>query len=148
MAKPVAGEWIEDNFRAIAFCGVTHMVSLLEPQEIRELGLTKAPDLCAANGMGFVNFPIRDRGLPPSVAAACALVNEIFLGIEAGSHTVIHCRAGIGRTGLIAAAVMVRAGYAAEEAFATVSLNRGVKVPDTPEQYEWVVAQQRALRGS
>ncbi len=145
MAKPVAGEWIADEFSAIARYGITDMVSLLERHEVRELGLTDAPALCAANGMAFTSFPIADRGLPAS-PGVFALVRDIGARIADGAHTVIHCRAGIGRTGLLAAAILVRHGHAPEAAFKLVSSARGVQVPDTPEQVDWVVQHQKRLQ--
>lgn len=145
MAKPVAGEWIGDEFSGIARLGVSAMVSLLERHEVRELGLGDAPALCAARGMAFTSFPIADRGLPPS-PAVFALVREIGRRIEEGTNTVIHCRAGIGRTGLLAAAVLVRHGHTPEAAFRLVSAARGVQVPDTAEQYDWVVGHRQRLQ--
>ena len=145
MAKPVAGDWIADEFSAIARYGITDMVSLLERHEVRELGLTDAPALCAANGMAFTSFPIADRGLPAS-PGVFALVRDIGARIADGAHTVIHCRAGIGRTGLLAAAVLVRHGHTPEAAFKLVSSARGVQVPDTPEQVDWVVQHQKRLQ--
>jgi protein-tyrosine phosphatase len=145
MAKPVGGEWIEDEFSGIAKVGITDLVSLLERHEIRELGLTDAPALCESNGISFTSFPIADRGLP-AAPGVFALVREIGRRIGDGAHTVIHCRAGIGRTGLLAAAVLVRHGHTPEAAFKLVSAARGVQVPDTAEQYDWVVQHQQHLR--
>lgn len=145
MAKPVAGEWIEDEFSGIARAGMSGMVSLLERHEIRELGLTDAPALCASNGMSFTSFPIADRGLP-AAPGVFALVHEIGRRIEQGASIVIHCRAGIGRTGLLAAAVLVRHGHAPDAAFKLVSAARGVPVPDTEEQYDWVVRHRQRLQ--
>jgi protein-tyrosine phosphatase len=145
MAKPVAGEWIADEFSGIARAGVTEMVSLLERHEIRELGLSEAPALCAANAIGFTAFPIPDRGLP-ALPAVFVLVRELARRIGDGTHAVIHCRAGIGRTGLLAAAVLVRHGHAAGTAFKMVAAARGVQVPDTEEQFDWVVRHQARLR--
>ncbi|NHZ91984.1 protein tyrosine phosphatase [Massilia sp. CCM 8733] len=147
MAKPVAGEWIGDEFSGIARYGITEMVSLLERHEIRELGLTGAPALCASNGIAFTSFPIADRGLP-AAPGVFALVHEIGRRIADGAHTVIHCRAGIGRTGLLAAAVLVRHGHAPEAAFKLVSRARGVQVPDTAEQFDWVVQHQQRLQST
>ena len=146
MAKPVAGEWIDEEFLGIAHFGIKRLVSLLEQQEIKELGLSSAPTLCASNGVEYLHFPIQDRGVPSSLAKSHLLVENLHSNILRGTNTVIHCRAGIGRTGLLAAAVLVRHGYGATEAFHLVSKARGVQVPDTPEQYEWVVQHQKELQ--
>ena len=60
-------------------------------------------------------------------------------------NTVVHCRAGIGRTGVVAAGILLHAAFEPEQAFARVSEVRGVDVPDTDEQYNWVVSNYRAI---
>ncbi|MCH8622129.1 protein-tyrosine phosphatase family protein [Undibacterium sp. TS12] len=146
MAKPVAGEWIEDEFRGIAQFGIRRLVSLLESHEIRELGLQTVPGLCAAHQIDFVHFPIKDRGLPSSLSATQELVTQVHNDLLHGQNTVIHCRAGIGRTGLLASAVLIRHGLDVMTALATVSKARGITVPDTEEQIDRLKKHQAALR--
>ena len=146
MAKPVSGEWIADEFRGIAQFGLQRLVSLLEMHEIRDLGLQAAPDLCAENQVDFVHFPIKDRGLPSSFSAAQKLVIRLHSDITNGHNTVIHCRAGIGRTGLLAAAILIRDGLDAKAALTLVSKARGITVPDTEEQIAWLLRHQTELR--
>ncbi len=146
MAKPVAGEWIDDEFLGIARFGIKCLVSLLESHEIRDLGLSKAPMLCELNGVDYINFPIPDRGVPALSPKIYGLIEGIHQRIHRGENTVIHCRAGIGRTGLLAASILVKDGYSPVEAFALVSKARGVQVPDTQEQYDWVVGSRDKLQ--
>ena len=68
----------------------------------------------------------------------CADEQAIYHETAGGQNTVIHCRAGIGRTGLLAAGVLLRAGFEVDEAFARISDRRGVDVPDTEEQRDWL----------
>ncbi|HAW28148.1 MAG TPA: protein tyrosine phosphatase, partial [Planctomycetaceae bacterium] len=51
MARPVPGEWIEDEFAGIARLGISHIVSLLEHEESIELGLEDEPQLAEQHGM-------------------------------------------------------------------------------------------------
>ncbi|TXH69619.1 MAG: hypothetical protein E6Q83_09380 [Thiothrix sp.] len=51
---------------------------------------------------------------------------------------MIHCRAGIGRTSLIAGAVLILLGLKPEAALKHLSQARGVQVPDTEEQAQWL----------
>ncbi|HBL43909.1 MAG TPA: protein tyrosine phosphatase, partial [Planctomycetaceae bacterium] len=69
MARPVAGEWIDDEFAGIARLGISHIVSLLEAQESIEIGLEDEPRLAEQHGMLFTSFPVADRCLPASVEA-------------------------------------------------------------------------------
>lgn len=138
MAKPVVGEWVDEEFGAIANRGVTQIVSLLEVSEAYDLGLDKESLYSERHGIDFRNFPIPDRGLPSSVARFRDFCVAVHTEISRGAHVVVHCRAGIGRTGLVAAAILLREGRDVESAFSQVSKSRGVEVPDTPEQYQWI----------
>jgi len=137
MAKPVAGEWVDDEFAGLRRLGVDRLVSLLEFHEQHELGLANESRFCEKHGMLFSSFPIPDRGFP-DMGSAAELVESLFADIHAGEHAVVHCRGGIGRSGLIASAILIRAGHAADRALQMVSEARGVQIPDTEEQEHWV----------
>jgi protein-tyrosine phosphatase len=139
MAKPVSGEWIDDEFLNISREGIHQIVSLLEHQEAYEVGLEDEKLLSEKNGMEFVSYPIQDRGLPRSLGEFRELTKSLYHQITGGKNTVIHCRAGIGRTGLVAAGVLVQCGYGSSESFKHISKKRGVKVPDTIEQHDWLI---------
>lgn len=59
--------------------------------------------------------------------------------LVAGRSIAIHCRAGIGRASLVAAAVLRMLGVSGEEALARISASRGLAVPDTEAQRQWVI---------
>lgn len=140
MAKPVAGEWIDEEFDGLRKAGLRQVVSLLEDHEAYELGLSEEQALCEKHGLTFVSYPIPDRGLPPSAETFSRLTKAIYDDSAGGQSTVIHCRAGIGRSGLVAAGVLLHAAFDVDDAFRRISERRGVEVPDTPEQREWLSA--------
>jgi len=137
MARPRAGEWLEDEVAHWRRSGIDMVVSLLEPDEIEDLGLQGEAECCEARGIGFLSFPIPDRGLPDDREAAWRFAAEIA---SAGRSVAIHCRAGIGRSSIMAAAVMVARGTAPAEALAAIRQARGLPVPDTDAQRDWVLA--------
>lgn len=139
MAKPVSGEWVDDEFSGLSNAGIRQVVSLLEDHEAHEVGLADERQICEKHGLQFVSYPIPDRGLPATVSGFTDLAKAIYHETAGGLNTVIHCRAGIGRTGLLAAGVLLRAGFEVDEAFAQISERRGVEVPDTEEQRAWLV---------
>ena len=146
MAKPVSGEWIEEEFQAIAAFGINQIVSLLELEEAREVGLENEAALAEENSMTFISFPIPDRALPESVSRFVNLSMRLHEEITDGINTVIHCRAGIGRTGILAAAVLLHSGYTPQQAFDLISRKRGVTVPDTDEQENWIKSNCHAFK--
>ena len=137
MAKPVQGEYVEDEFEGFATLGINKIVCLLEDWEQKEVGLASEEELCGKNEIEFISFPIPDRGLP-NTDSALKLATTLFDEIAAGKHIVIHCRAGIGRTGIIAGAVLLKSGKTSNEAIELISKARGVRIPDTEEQEKWL----------
>jgi hypothetical protein len=140
MARPRAEDWLDDEISGWRAEGIEIVVSLLEREEVSELGLQREADLCQEQGMEFVSFPIPDRGVPESLHDTIALVREIATKIGKGRAVAVHCRAGIGRSSLIAACALVYSGSAPETAFEMIGEARGVGVPDTEGQREWVRA--------
>ena len=136
--RPRGGDWLGDEMRAWHAAGGDVVVSLLEPHEIAEFDLAGEAAECAANGMRFVSLPVADRGTPTSRATFAAVVAGIAGELAAGRGVVIHCRQGIGRAGLTAAAVLVVAGMDVNEAVERVSHARGRPVPETPAQRRWL----------
>lgn len=140
MARPRAGEWLRDEIDGWRKVGIETVVSLLEASEVRELQLGDEVSCCEASGIEFISFPIRDRGVPTSTPNTRALIKGLASKLQAGSSVAIHCRAGIGRSSLIAACVLQTLGIKSDEAFEMISRARGVVVPDTDAQKAWVVA--------
>ncbi|MFC4311917.1 protein-tyrosine phosphatase family protein [Steroidobacter flavus] len=138
MARPRAGDWLQDEILGWRSAGVDAVVCLLEASEIHELGLVDEHQLCTANAIQFSSLPTPDRGVPASMAPAMQLVDHIVGLLRSGSSVAIHCRAGIGRSSLIAACAMLRLGFDADSIFPSIGRCRGVSVPDTPAQVEWL----------
>lgn len=147
MARPAPGEWLEDELASIASFGIARIVSLLEPSEAEQIGLAAEEFHCKAVGMEFLSFPIADRGLPSSLPKFSGFTNMLYETIGQGINTLIHCRAGIGRTGIVTAGVLLQAGFEPDEAFEHISKKRGMAVPDTEEQRSWVVANHLGICG-
>jgi cyclin-dependent kinase inhibitor 3 (CDKN3) len=138
MARPRADDWLEAEVAEWRACGLAMVVSLLDRDEASELGLQPEFELCRANGIEFVSFPISDRGVP-EIRPASELASSIAGGILAGRSIAIHCRAGIGRSSLIAAAALICLGVEAGDALVRIKEARGVSVPDTDEQRDWIL---------
>ena len=138
MARPRGNDWLPDDLRILRKAGVDVLVSALTASEAEELGLGAEGQECIENGLIFISFPVEDRSLPTDRAKFDSLVEELCQYLKKNNSIVIHCRAGIGRSSLIAACVLVRMGLSPEVAFRTIEESRGCPVPDTPEQRQWV----------
>ncbi len=138
MARPRAGDWLDDEISGWRDQGIDIVVSLLEREEVSELGLQREAGLCREQGMEFLSFPIPDRGVPASLRDAATLAQTISAGIGEGRAVAVHCRAGIGRSALIAACALVCSGADPAVAFEAIGKARGVNVTDTKGQIDWV----------
>jgi len=145
MARPRGGDWLEDEIRSIRDQGFSVLVSLLTDAEQKELELEAEGDSCENVGLTFVRLPIEDMRVPALDEQTISVVAELREFRSTGNSIAIHCRAGIGRSPMIAACVMLSHSCNVTSAFHQLSAARGMKVPETPEQREWAVAYERLL---
>lgn len=96
---------------------VSQVVVLVQPDEMNAL----APSYAAAIGSGkmpfaVVRFPIRDFGVPEDAATFLQYASQIATALRGGARIVLHCRGGIGRTGMMAQAVLSGLGMTSKVA--------------------------------
>jgi protein-tyrosine phosphatase len=137
--RPRGGDWLEYEAIAMKKAGIDVLVSMLRAEEEAELGLTAEAAACRAAGIKFKSFPIQDREVPSSLAAFSAFVEQLRAELHSGRSVAVHCRASIGRSSLLLAGVLCAEGFPPEDAFMRLAKARGLQVPDTPEQVQWIV---------
>ena len=144
LPRPRGADWLDYEVGAWKDAGVGVVVSLLTQAEDWELGLADERALVQQNGLTFIAFPIPDYSVPSSMKTTRQLVSKLQDCLARGENVGIHCRQGIGRSSLVAACVLVTAGESAGTAFQHIKTARGVPVPDTPEQRDWVATYARS----
>ena len=128
--------------------GIDTVLSLLTPEEERELDVRNEAGQVKARGMKFISLPIPDRQVPASETEVAAVLEKLDSDLSSGENVVVHCRQGIGRTGLIAACLLVTKGLTPESAVKQVSAARGTTVPETAEQHNWINHYAAVLAGT
>jgi protein-tyrosine phosphatase len=148
MGMPGIHESLRETFDGLARLGVDVVVSLLQEPEALDLGLAGEQAACESAGLEFLSFPIEDRGQPSDPEAVSQFSRRAHARIISGCGFVFHCRAGIGRSGMMTASVLLHQGLTVREAFARISAARGLINPDTPGQLEWVESNYAILVGT
>ena len=105
LLNPVADDmkWLYDN-------GIRLIVTLTEEP------LHPSPD---QYGMQGLHCPVPDMGFPTPRAAASAC-REVLTSIDKEQAVLVHCRGGLGRTGLLLACCLVARGDDPEQALSTI----------------------------
>jgi protein-tyrosine phosphatase len=138
VARPRGGDWLCDEIHGLSADGVQLLISMLTDEEAGELGLSDEGNHCEYEGIVFRNVPVQDRSVPTDRRQFLDVVEQTAADVKSGRDVAVHCRAGIGRSSVFVASVLVRLGWSVEEAFKAIEGARGCAVPDTPSQKAWV----------
>lgn len=103
---------LEQDLAAIRAWGATAVLSLMEQDEFESLGITAIGQYTQRLGMVWYHLPIVDFQAPgPAFEQrwdACG--PNILARLRKGERIMIHCLAGLGRTGTVAARILVELG--------------------------------------
>ena len=147
-ARPRGNDWLDDELKQAKADGVDVVVSLLEDEEAKEIGVEDEAGAASRAGVEFWRFPIADRDLPADEAAAVEFARKVWARVSAKGSVVIHCRMGIGRSSVMAALALVVGGVPVARAWQQLSMAREMVVPDTFEQKVWVDRVAKRLEAS
>lgn len=127
-----------DHWRAQA------LVTLMPMDELRRVGAEQLGEETHRLGMAWYHLPIADME-PPDAGFerrwqyAGARLRELLRG---GGRVMVHCRAGLGRSGTVAARLLVEMGVPPSEAVAQVRHARPGAI-QTAAQENYVIEQRR-----
>ncbi len=137
-ARPCGGEWLVEEIASWQREGVNTVFSLLTPEEERDLDIVNEAAEAHSHGLRFLSFPILDRQVPASEREFALALEDLGGELAAGRNVVLHCRQGIGRTGLVAACLLLTKGLDSETAISRLSSARRLDIPETLEQRRWI----------
>ncbi len=141
----MTGPWARDleaDLLAIRDWGAIALVTLIEAHEFDLLRVADLGRKAKAMGLEWQHLPIRDVNVPGETfesgweTSGPALLDLL----RRGERVVVHCRGGLGRSGLVAAKMLVELGIAPRDAINRVRAARRGAI-ETPEQEQYVLRQ-------
>ncbi len=121
--------------------GARAVLTLLEVAEMVELHVTELGAAVESYGMTWIDLPIRDLSIPDAAFEAGwkSAGPRLEAILRDGGRVLVHCRGGLGRSGTIAARMLVELGTPPDAAIARVRAARPGAI-ETPEQEAYVRA--------
>jgi hypothetical protein len=135
---PGAAGDLPRDLAAIAHWGPSLALTLTPLDEAAALGLPDPARLAPS----WRHFPIPDFGTPPPDADWHALRDAALAVLQDGGRVLIHCRGGLGRTGMVALGLMIAAGEEAAPALARLRAARPGAI-ETDQQMDWALGAPR-----
>ena len=125
----ISGTWRRDlgiDVGALAAWGAAAMVTLMPMNELLEVQAQGISTACEVHGIEWHHLPIVDVSVPDEAFEIAWTYSGLRLRehLRAGRNVVVHCRGGLGRSGTIAARLLVEMGWNANEAIKAVRTQR------------------------
>jgi len=142
----LSGSWERDldtDLAAIKAWGATHLVTLNESHELTELNVEDLP-FRVPDGIHWHHLPMPEGSAPTKDWEEVwnhhgPTLKNALLG---GERVVLHCKGGLGRTGTIAAKLLIEFGIDPDQAIILVRQSRGLGAIENAQQEAYV----RSLR--
>ncbi len=124
------------DLTSIEAWGARALVSLIEAHEFARLGVPDLTTQIRRGRLDWYHLPIRDLCAPDDDFARAWAKNgaAILQYLQDGEKIVVHCAAGRGRTGTVAARLLVDFGIPPAEAIETVRRARPGAIESTAQE--------------
>lgn len=144
--RAMTGGWARDldlDLAALGEAGAAALVTLMAGPELQAVGVSPEGLRAGAQAAGveWHHLPIRDVDVPDAAFedAWCYAGPRLHRHLQRGALVVLHCLGGLGRSGTIAARLLVERGEPAATAIARVRAARPGAI-ETPAQEAYVHA--------
>jgi ADP-ribosyl-[dinitrogen reductase] hydrolase len=137
-----SGAWnrnLDEDMKAIKVFGAKALVTLMPDSELQSLGVSSNQfrDKTSQLGVEWFHLPIADAGIPDE-RFEDLWTNarpRLHALLKDGHNIVIHCKGGLGRTGTIAARLLIEFGADAKSGIQSVRKARPGAIENNLQEY-------------
>ena len=124
---------LDEDLECIINHDIDIVVCLLQWSELNTLNIIDYPLKAQELGLTFFHLPIKDRNVPLQ-KDVISIIPIIVHHLAQGKNILIHCRAGLGRAGLICACCLIHFGYGGRSAIDVVRTLRPYAIQTTQQE--------------
>ena len=97
--------------------GVSAMITTLTDEELQRFGIAGLGPEAESQGIAWQHLPVKDKSLPDEAFEHHwpQAMEQLLPRLLGGERVSVHCRGGTGRTGLVAARLLLAAGIPLSE---------------------------------
>ncbi|MGD0682048.1 MAG: hypothetical protein ABR990_08355 [Terracidiphilus sp.] len=118
--RPQGDNKLEEELLRLKRSGIHTLVSLLEHWEAGSLGLADEGPAAVHVGLNFLSYPFPYTHVPVDT--------DFFRSFS------------VGRSAIVVACTLIHLGWQPEAALKAIEAARGLPVPDTQEQTDWILS--------
>ena len=125
----ISGTWQRDlatDIDTLQHWGAAAVVTLMPQHELQAVQADGIGAVCESRGIEWHHLPLQDVDVPDAAFETAWLYTGLRLRehLRAGRNVLLHCRGGLGRSGTIAARLLVELGWDAHAAIRAVRAQR------------------------
>jgi ADP-ribosyl-[dinitrogen reductase] hydrolase len=137
--KDLTRNWnrdINEDLQVIKSWGATTVVTLIEAHEFAMLHVETLGRDIGSLGMDWIHLPIVDVSIPDKRFEMSWVTDgpKLHARLDAGERILIHCRGGLGRTGVVAGILLVERGVNPAAAIERVRQARPGAIETRPQE--------------
>lgn len=131
---------LEGDVARIKAWGAKYLITFMEDSELDELAITALGGAVKSAGIIWRHLPIGDMGCPDESFEApwLKLRDDLHDYLTLGGRVALHCKGGYGRSGSIAARLLIEFGHTSDEAILRVRQGRGAAAIETKVQENYL----------
>ena len=120
------GTDVQTSVSQLKQAGAQAVITLTPDEEMARLGVEDLPDACRSQGLAWLHLPVEDDAVPAPLFHERWQAQKVRAQriLDQGGALAIHCKGGSGRTGLLAAIILLERGNKLERVLSMVQALR------------------------